>query len=476
MRRARDRRNLGLLAAAWILLTIFTLWWAVPRIQDDLAGEARSELDNESLLGVSADFSGRDAQLVGIVGEQSEIDQAVAIVERIRGVRAVTENVVIDTEDPAEAAPTTTVETALALPNLSVIPTAAGIVLEGTVPSQVTAAAINATAAAAYGRVVDDRLIFDPSVRESAWTTDVTALINGVGGIGGTLTISDGLLTIGGVVADETTRTQLVNDLIALDLGLEIENRIELDPVIGLALFAIDAQPGGVVLRGTVDSEDRVERLIAAGEQIYGVGGVKSALVVDETITPASYVITPDEMFQSLEGRRLDLIVTEEGVYLRGIVPSEEDSESILDSVAKLVSPTPVINELTVVEADPATIAAVAAINEIIGTSLTFESASSEITTEAAGRLDEVAAILIARPELRGVVEGHTDDVGSAVDNLELSEARARSVVDYLIEAGVDSQRLTSIGFGESRPIASNSTAEGQAANRRIEFQVEGSV
>ncbi len=244
MRRARDRRTLGLLAAAWILLSIFTLWWAIPRIQENLGNEARSALDEENLLGVDADFAGRDAELSGIVGRQPDVDQAIAIVEGIRGVRTVTANVVIDTEGPRESTPTTLVAAELRLPTLSVIPTSSGIVLEGTVPSQVTAAAINANAAAAYGRVVDDRLVVDPSMGEPPWTTDIAGLIGGVGDIGGTLTIADGLLTIGGVVADEAARAETINELIALGLDLEIENGIELDPIIGLALFAIDAQIG----------------------------------------------------------------------------------------------------------------------------------------------------------------------------------------------------------------------------------------
>ena len=69
-------------------------------------------------------------------------------------------------------------------------------------------------------------------------------------------------------------------------------------------------------------------------------------------------------------------------------------------------------------------------------------------------------------------IEGHTDDVGRAEENLDLSKRRASVVADYLIEKGVSSKRLHPRGFGQERPKAQNSTAEGRALNRRTEFTV----
>ncbi len=101
-----------------------------------------------------------------------------------------------------------------------------------------------------------------------------------------------------------------------------------------------------------------------------------------------------------------------------------------------------------------------------------FASGGSNITAESQLVLDEVAAVLIANPDVAVQVEGHTDDQGSDSGNQALSEARATAVVDYLIGAGVESERLTPVGFGETQPIADNTTPEGRAANRRIEFIV----
>lgn len=85
--------------------------------------------------------------------------------------------------------------------------------------------------------------------------------------------------------------------------------------------------------------------------------------------------------------------------------------------------------------------------------------------------LDEVAEIL-RYSEARLRINGHTDAQGAEKYNLLLSQKRAEACRGYLIEKGIDPQRLTARGFGESRPLASNDTAEGRQANRRVEFEI----
>jgi len=93
--------------------------------------------------------------------------------------------------------------------------------------------------------------------------------------------------------------------------------------------------------------------------------------------------------------------------------------------------------------------------------------------------LDEAAQILKDSPEISVVIEGHTDSIGSETYNQRLSERRAEAVRQYLVERGVAASRLETRGYGESQPIAPNTTPEGKdnpegrALNRRAELKVQ---
>ncbi len=101
-----------------------------------------------------------------------------------------------------------------------------------------------------------------------------------------------------------------------------------------------------------------------------------------------------------------------------------------------------------------------------------FETNSSRLTEDAKRILDEVAEELKQYPTVRIEIQAHTDSDGSAQYNQWLSERRAQSVMDYLVKKGISSRRLVPMGYGETKPIADNSTEEGKALNRRVEFVV----
>ena len=101
-----------------------------------------------------------------------------------------------------------------------------------------------------------------------------------------------------------------------------------------------------------------------------------------------------------------------------------------------------------------------------------FETASADLKPTSLNELDRLKVLLEKNPDLRIQINGHTDDVGSDADNQALSEARARAVHDYLLDAGIASDRLAYKGFGESQPIADNETGEGRRQNRRTEFVI----
>ena len=94
------------------------------------------------------------------------------------------------------------------------------------------------------------------------------------------------------------------------------------------------------------------------------------------------------------------------------------------------------------------------------------------LSDEVVAELDKVTAWLIDNPELNIAVEGHTDSIGNENYNQRLSESRAKAVMEYLIAHGVNADRLSYVGYGESSPIADNSTEEGRRQNRRVELKI----
>lgn len=101
-----------------------------------------------------------------------------------------------------------------------------------------------------------------------------------------------------------------------------------------------------------------------------------------------------------------------------------------------------------------------------------FETAKATIKKVSLPILNEVVAILQQNPTYLLLIEGHTDDQGEESANQKLSEERANSVRNYLIYKGIDPGRLTAKGYGESMPVADNSTETGRALNRRVAFTV----
>ena len=100
-----------------------------------------------------------------------------------------------------------------------------------------------------------------------------------------------------------------------------------------------------------------------------------------------------------------------------------------------------------------------------------FEFGNADIQQRSDSLIDEIAETIVDNPQLKKIrIEGHTDDVGSDIANLKLSQSRANSVADAIDSRGVERSSLDAVGFGEMRPKESNDTDDGRAANRRVEF------
>ena len=110
-------------------------------------------------------------------------------------------------------------------------------------------------------------------------------------------------------------------------------------------------------------------------------------------------------------------------------------------------------------------------LNEYARTIL-FDTGKSSIKAESTSVMVDIITILKEYPTAKFTVEGHTDSVGSASLNQKLSESRALSVKTFLVEKGIEEFRLSAVGYGEDKPIATNNTSAGRTQNRRVEINL----
>ena len=102
---------------------------------------------------------------------------------------------------------------------------------------------------------------------------------------------------------------------------------------------------------------------------------------------------------------------------------------------------------------------------------INFETGKSAIKAESGNIVDELYQMLKENPDLKIIVEGHTDNVGNLASNKTLSEERSSSVKSALVAKGISADRIKTIGYGQDKPIADNATEDGKAKNRRVEIK-----
>ena len=242
------------------------------------------------------------------------------------------------------------------------------------------------------------------------------------------------------------------------------------------ATASIQVTGDDAVLAGLAPTEERLGQFIEAMQQALGPEvSVSNEVLITGFNAPFVRAEAPGDGTVTLSGE----------------MPSPEVAELIAGTAVQVFGADAVVNNLEVGEGVdttfslfrlPLAFAAFASIpqwevsitdNVIAGElrgGATFPSGSSTLTPELLGLMPVAAGILARNPDLGMVIEGHTDSAGSDGTNLQLSVARAESARAWLIEAGIAPTRVIAVGYGETEPISDNSTAEGRAANRRIEF------
>lgn len=228
--------------------------------------------------------------------------------------------------------------------------------------------------------------------------------------------------------------------------------------------------PGQVVIAGMVPDDAIKLAILTKLREIYGADRVVDQLSVGAVVMPPNW----SAYVQKLISPNLQLInkgqlkVDGNVVSVRGEVANEGLRQQVAGDMAGSLNPSYVVNNsLRVTASDQGVID-----QTLANRTVEFEVDQSFLTLRGKAILDEMAAQLLKIKTQKLEIIGHTDDHGLPASNLALSQARAEAVKTYFASKGMDVTSVTAFGAGSNRPLASNSTGEGRARNRRIEFRL----
>lgn len=230
--------------------------------------------------------------------------------------------------------------------------------------------------------------------------------------------------------------------------------------------------PGQVVVAGTVPDEATRVAVISRLRELYGAERVVDQLSLGSVVAPPQWA----EHLQKLLSPSLkqvshgQLSVQGQTVDLKGEVSNESVRQQLASEMAQSLNPTYTVRNGLRVAVQEQAVVDQALANRIVE----FEPGSAVLRPAGLLILDEMAAAMARLQGRRFEIIGHTDAQGNHASNVSLSLARAQTVKTYLVGKGLRAETLSTSGLGPDQPVGDNTTEQGRARNRRIEFRVGG--
>jgi OOP family OmpA-OmpF porin len=445
-----------------LILWGLAAWNSTAPLENDLAGRSSAALRDSVLDKTNLVIDGRDVTVSANAFSEDGRRRAASAVEAVPGVRLVDNQ----TRLVAEARPFV----------WSAERDVVRVTLGGNAPlPAVKGKLLEAARAALKGVDVADQMALargaPPRFEDAA-----LLLISQVGKLkDGKVTISDTDISLSGMARDLGGREAIALALKNLPEGFKVaNNEVKAPPYILQAYkdpVAVTLSLSGnvpddnihAVIAGASSrkffSEKMVDNLkISLGAPSGFVNAVVPALGALSRLSTGTLVVSDREI--RLSG---DALYDAAAAQIRAALPKEVPqgwqvkAEISVKPQAAPVDPT-VCQQL---------------FSDLLGkATIRFETGRADIDRDSAGLLDRLIEIAFRCPSANIEISGHTDAEGEEAANQTLSEKRAQAVVDYLIRAGLPSDRFTAVGYGSVQPLASNETGDGRVQNRRIEFVV----
>lgn len=356
------------------------------------------------------------------------------------------------------------------------------IVLDGYIPNDPIRQTILAEADRMAPGQVDDRLQYAAGAPSGNW--------QGIARMGlkqltlldaGQVELVDTRLKVNGVAMSDAAKAEVIADVANIAAPFTSETNIR-----GSSLWSARHSDGRLILTGRVATESDKIEITSIAERFFS-GDILDEMSVedldyDDWVDGVRLGLPHFSKFQSGE---MSFQPEADGFIFQGEA-SGSTLSYLAEDMAKLTGPYAVTIQAETVQIAVAEIQginfegdAVAACQTAFDTVMTtnkvyFASGNDLITRQSGETLDKIMAVSNkCREDLVFELGGHTDSVGSRAANLSLSQNRAKAVADYMINAGMPSERLNAVGYGPDSPAASNDTEEGRIQNRRIDFTVK---
>lgn len=444
--RRSDKRILGWGLLGWLAICVIGSFWAFPKVANDLAAASSNVASFSSASDASVTWNGRDGYLTVPAGTEN-VGQIAADLAELDGARNVNIEVLAATQEPAvepefEAAAFTVDWTQDSI-------SGAGLVPNDSAGDLNDLFGVGSDLSAADGRSLDAEVL-------TTLRSDVAPLI-GASLVSGSLSVENNEITVSGVAQDAASQADIAARLD--ELGILNNITVAADAPASFKVTWDDS--GATQTAGTAPVE--LEPVIASlgADPVDTADGLSVGANVDPALAALAPLISQDLTSGSVS-------VDGDVVVIRGTAPSAEALERATAALEGIDATVELdLSEEAGVQVD---IDELLALNKI-----EFITATATPTAETEAIIDEVAATLTEFGEVNVHITGHTDSRGNDAANQALSEARAAAVVDGLVARGVSVERLSSEGKGETEPIETNETPEGQQANRRVEIKVKES-
>ncbi len=473
-------RLLALLAVAGLLGLGAWVFLHMPQIEDRvetrLSELAREQLSRADIGWAQLEAEGQRVTVTGTAPSQDRAREAILRVERAAGAGGLVFGGITRVVDRQDIAPSVSpyVFTAERTDTGQVS-------LRGYVPDQLARAKIRAALETNGNVQIDDQLEIAAGTPDENWLEVALGALGHLAALEfGTVRLDDQQVTVSGLARDAPQRETVLDALSSLPVPYQGAWDIR-----GPGLWSARHVPEGLMLRGLVASEALRDEIATIADTSYQgevinemrvssdlpegwEQGVRIGLPHFAGFRAGRMSFSPDAggfLFEGDAPGSTIAFLTEDMAEFEGAFPASFEVREIAAALDEVDN----IN----FEADPKQGCQTAFASVLQSNTVNFASGKAEITRDSGATLDKLMAV--AR-RCSGTLDfelgGHTDAAGDRAFNVYLSAQRAQAVADYMAARGLARERLKVIGYGPDQPIASNQTAAGRAANRRIEFKV----